>query len=61
MPETTVDYPSIYSSKSISDLQQVLNHEMSLLSEWFKANGLSLNIDKTLYILFCASNARSIP
>ena len=50
-----------HSSKSISDLQQVLNHEMSALSEWFKANRLSLNIDKTSYILFCAGNARSIP
>jgi len=36
-----------YSSKSISDLQHVLNHEMAALSEWFKANRLSLNIDKT--------------
>ena len=34
---------------------------MEALSEWFKANRLSLNIDKTSYILFCASNARPIP
>ena len=50
-----------YSSKSISDLQHVLNHEMAALSDWFKANKLSLNIDKTSYILFCANNARRIP
>ena len=49
-----------YSSKSISDLQHVLNHEMAALSEWFKANRLSLNIDKTSYMLFCASNARCV-
>ena len=50
-----------YSSKSVSDLQRVLNHEMTALSEWFKANRLSLNIDKTSYMLFYASNARCIP
>jgi len=49
------------SPKNPSDLQHVLNHEMAALSELFKANKLSLNIDKTSYILFCASNARSIP
>jgi len=50
-----------YSSKSISDLQHVLNQEMAALSEWFKANRLSLNIDKTSYILFCDSNAKRVP
>ena len=50
-----------YSSKSISDLQHVLNQEMAALSEWFKANRLSLNIDKTSYILFSASNVRRVP
>jgi len=34
---------------------------MSALPQRFRANRLSLNIDKTSYILFCASNARSIP
>ena len=34
---------------------------MAALSEWFKANKLSLNVDKTSYILFCASNARRVP
>jgi len=50
-----------YSSKSISELQQLLSHEMAALSEWFKPNRLSLNIDKTFYIVFCASNARRVP
>jgi len=50
-----------YSSKSISDLQHVLNQEMAALSEWFKANRLSLNIDQTSYILFCDSNAKRVP
>ena len=33
----------------------------SIISEWFKANKLSLNIDKTSYMLFYASNARPTP
>ena len=55
------DINLFYSSKSISELQQVLNNELAALSEWFKANRLSLNIDKTSYILFSASNARRVP
>jgi len=34
---------------------------MAALSDWFKANKLSLNIDKNSYILFCANNARHVP
>ena len=49
-----------YSSECINDLQHVLNHEMAAFAEWFKANKLSLNVDKTLYILFCESNARRV-
>jgi len=49
-----------YSLECINDLQHVLNHEMAALFEWFKANKLSLNVDKTSYILFCASNARRV-
>ena len=57
-------YKLILFIKSISELKRVLNHEMTALSEWFTwftANRLSLNIDKTSYILFCASNARRVP
>jgi len=50
-----------YSSKSMRDLQHVLIHQMAALSDWFKANKLSLNIDKNSYILFCANNARHVP
>jgi len=38
-----------YSSKSISELQQVLNNEMAALPEWFKANTLLLNTEETFY------------
>ena len=33
-------------------LVHTLNHELSLLSKWFSANKLSLNLNKTNYILF---------
>ena len=38
-----------------SDLQKLvhdMNTELELISEWFKANKLTLNIDKTYYMVF---------
>ena len=38
-----------------SDLQKLvreMNRELELISEWFKANKLTLNIDKTYYMVF---------
>jgi len=55
----TDDTKLYYLSKSIDDLQHVLNHEMAAL--WFKTNKLSSNIEKTSHILFCASNAWLVP
>ena len=47
------DDTSILSSGS--DLQKLvreMNRELELISEWFKANKLTLNIDKTYYMVF---------
>ena len=41
-----------YSSKTLTDLFNVVNSELSKLSEWFCVNKLSLNIKKTNYIIF---------
>ena len=41
-----------YASKNYSDLMNIVNSELCKLSEWFKANKLSLNIKKTHYIMF---------
>src|ERR1043165_78987 len=41
-----------YSDKSLDNLQNVLNTELSKLVEWFRANKLSLNAQKTNYIFF---------
>ena len=38
-----------------SDLQKLvreMNRELELISEWFKANKLTLNNDKTYYMVF---------
>jgi len=41
-----------YSAKTVVELESVLNDELKLLSVWFKANKLSLNTEKTSYIIF---------
>ena len=52
-----------YSSCDYVDLMKTVNSELAKLSEWFRANRLSLNVAKTNYILFgnrkkCISDAR---
>ena len=42
----------IVSHANLSDLITTVNQELSNLSVWFKANKLSLNIDKTNYMIF---------
>ena len=47
------DYTSVVSNdKNIDKLLETPNDEMNKLSIWLKANKLSLNINKTYYILF---------
>lgn len=48
------------SHKSYDELFRILNQELELVSDWFKANKLSLNLTKTNYIVFC-SHRKSIP
>jgi len=45
--------------KSAEDLQAVARHEITLLSEWFIANKLSLSINKSCYTVFGASKEKS--
>ena len=42
----------IYSNKDLSELTKSLNSELLVLADWFKANKLSLNIQKTSFMLF---------
>jgi hypothetical protein len=48
------------SHSSYSELFKILNKELILVSDWFKANRLSLNLNKTNYILF-SSHRKSTP
>ena len=40
------------SGKSLSEVSKQMNEEMIILSDWFRANLLSLNIKKTSFIIF---------
>ena len=46
--DTTV----FYSSKNFQELSDVVNNELSKIKEWLNANRLSLNIDKTHFMIF---------
>ena len=48
------DDTTIYlSSSNINDLYDSLNHDLDIVSDWFKANKLSLNITKIItYMVF---------
>ena len=47
------DDTTVYiSGEDVTDLLRCLNHDLSKLNNWLKANKLSLNVNKTNYILF---------
>src|SRR6218665_1695504 len=41
-----------YSHASCGELVRIINEELLKINDWFLANKLSLNLDKTNYILF---------
>ena len=47
-----------YESKDLSNLTKVVNKELRLVKKWLDANKLSLNIDKTNYIIFHSSSVK---
>ena len=52
MDDTTL----VNSAKNVNFLRYTLEHDMSLLIDWYKANQLSLNISKTVLIKFWPNN-----
>ena len=46
------DTTLFYSSKNLQELSDVVNNELSKMIEWFNAKRLSLNIDKTNFMIF---------
>ena len=48
----------LYSNNDIETLFSIVNMELEKISEWFKANKLSLNIKKTNYTLFYKNSTK---
>ena len=46
------DTNTYYESDSLQELEKVINKELNKLNLWLNVNRLSLNIDKTNYIIF---------
>ena len=46
------DTTAIASDPSLTNLIKMVNHELTNISHWFTMNKLSLNVDKTNYIIF---------
>ena len=49
-----------YESTDLSNLIETVDREPSLITKWLDANKLSLNIDKTNYIIFLSSSVNTI-
>ena len=49
-----------YSARKIKSLETVLNHDLNIVSDWLKANRLSLNAKKSKLIIF-KSKRKLIP
>ena len=45
-----------YSDKNLNNLEQIINEELIKLTDWLRANKLSLNISKSKYMLISSSN-----
>ena len=54
------DTTILMTGKNLTFLYRKMNSDLSRLSQWFKNNSLSLNIDKSNYILFKTKNKVSI-
>lgn len=48
------------SNNSLTELVDKLNAELEKVDKWFKANKLSLNLEKTNYILFCSKHKKAL-
>ena len=52
------DTSVFYSHRDLNHLNNLLNWELLKISQWFKCNKLSLNVNKTNFIHFSKSNSR---
>ena len=47
-----------YKGKNLNDIAHVINKELSSISDWLAANKLSLNVDKTNYVIFTRNSKK---
>ena len=52
------DTTLLFGHKNLKVLEQVVNSELSKVSEWLVVNKLSLNIKKSNYVIFCPSQKK---
>ena len=52
MHHLTDDTNLLYSSNSMKKINRYINHNLKLTVHWFRANRISLNVDKTEIIIF---------
>ncbi len=48
-----------YSGKCLEDVCRLMNDELKIMNTWFKVNKLSLNVDKTKYMIFMKNPGKS--
>ena len=48
-----------YSNKNLSDVYSAIKSDLEILMDWFKANKLSCNLNKTSYMLFKPKNSNA--
>ena len=54
------DTSLLYRNKSLKNINQNINHDLKLLSNWLRANKISLNASKTELILFRSKQNKNI-
>ena len=54
------DTSILVNGSNYSDLVQLLNNELCLLTNWLKANKLFLNVQKTFYMVFHRARIKNI-
>ena len=49
-----------FADKSFLNLQRVVNQELSKVNDWHCANKLTLNVEKSNYVIFSSSQKKKL-
>ena len=61
IPVLFADDTNLFSSGlDVTGIQDGVNRDLAIITEWLKANKLSLNIKKTNYMCFSAENRKKV-